>query len=135
MIQNPIDDFNEQYKKIQTDYDQEELDELREREHTRWQLKSIAARLVGFFIKVWIAYWIFSLAYIGARELCRLDYAWIGLYTVLIYSSSCIWIIYEAMSTTIYNPIRENAYEGFEILGGKLKCAIKGWRECKVGEQ
>jgi len=42
---------------------------------------------------------------------------------------------YCAMSTTIYDPIREDAQKGFEILGSKLKCAIKGWRECKVGEQ
>jgi len=130
MIQNPIDAFNAEHPTP----DNKELEELREREYTRWQLKSVAVRLVEFFVKVGIVYWIISLAFVGAREVCRLDYAWIGLFTVLLFSISTIWIIYELLSTTIYDPIREDAQKGFEILGSKLKCAIKGWRECKMGE-
>ena len=131
MIQNPIDAFNAEHPTP----DNKELEELREREHTRWQLKSVTVRLVEFFIRVGVAYWIFSLAFVGATEMVRLDYYLFSLAPEFVWVLSMLWLVFEVVVTPIYDPIRENAYEGFEILGGKLKCAIKGWRECKVGEQ
>ncbi len=116
---------------------EEKLAMYEEKEHTRWQLKTVCVELLILIARVAIVYWIFTLAMTGAKEIESHDIAAIS--QAILFAISLLWVLSECLLLMPYrswcSPIWNDAQEGFEILAAKIRCANKAWRDCKVTDE
>lgn len=110
-----------------------ELTKYREGEHTRWQLKAVCYELTVLLARIGVVYWIFTLAMLGTRGIESLEMK--AFSQCILLAISMLWILTEVSFLQPLRPIWDDACDGWEILASKAKCAIKAWKDCKIGEK
>jgi hypothetical protein len=104
-----------------------ELSDMR----NRLQFIDVILSLGLALIQIFIASWLCRLAMDGVRYHNPIWNPFAEFLQLMIFGIFTIWVV-TAPLFTAYDPIRDDAAEGFRIINTKIKAAIKAIHETKV---